>query len=257
MCLGRKSGRRRVRLGPAVALGCVLISLAAFVTAAAAYGFHRVESKVPRTSEPTIGLVPSATVVARVDGTDIPMRELQLFLGQDRAAVIADSPDAARGASYWTTLSGSTTPAQRLVASALSDAARAAVQFDAARRYGLKAPVNYEDFIAGLNAENARRAHAIATGQPIYGPRQYSEAAYLDYVLGQTAFDLAAKMVADGTLPTDSAAGGGASQPSTDYEAKIDRLVASATITTTDATQIIVNGGCLSTGECEQVQSSK
>lgn len=248
---------RRVRLWRTAALSCVVVGLAAAIGATALSRLHRSEPVARPTSERTSSLVPGATVIARVNGTGIPMRELQLFLDQDRAAVIAGSPDTAAGAAFWTGLAGSTTPAQRLVDIALADAARAAVQFDAARRYGLKAPTDYQDFVAALDAENARRAHAVAAGQPIYGPRQYSEAAYLDYLLGQTAFDLAQKMAADGALPTDGAVAGGDNQLSTAYETKIDELVASATVTTTDATKVIVNGGCLTTGECEQRGSSK
>ena len=135
---------------------------------------------------------------------------------------------------------------------ALADAARAVVQFDAARHYGLRAPADYRDFVAELDAENGRRAHAVATGQPIYGPRHYSEAAYLDYLLGQTAFDVAAKMAADGTIPADGAAAGEGGNLSAAYESRIDQLVAAATITTTEATRVIVTGDCLTAGECEQ-----
>ncbi len=67
-------------------------------------------------------------------------------------------------------------------------------------KYHLTPADSYDFFLTQLKKENQRRKHAVATHQPIYGPTQYTEANYFDYLQAQYSFDLQERMRADGTI---------------------------------------------------------
>jgi hypothetical protein len=86
----------------------------------------------------TTGASPGADdTVAMVDGVAIPVRELGVYLSQDRSGVI-DYFEQHFGThdsgSFWTTRFGGQTPTDRLEAAALADATRTTVQFALAYR---------------------------------------------------------------------------------------------------------------------------
>jgi len=178
-----------------IALGCVLL----------ASGGRSARS----TAASVAGISPqSMTTVVTVDGQGVPVRELELFLVQDRWAAFAyyqqhygDSDHSG----FWTKAYGGETPADYLKKLAVSDAERATVQFNLAHKYGLIPDPGYAAFLSSLAAQNASRAQALSQHQPIYGPEQYTETTYFAYVLSQAGISLTTTLVDHGVIPvTDS-----------------------------------------------------
>ncbi|MEO8093864.1 MAG: hypothetical protein ABI632_02915, partial [Pseudolysinimonas sp.] len=62
--------------------------------------------------------------------------------------------------------------------------------FHLAFTFGLLTDPTYATFVKSLAAENQRRRDAVAQNEPIYGPQQYSEPNYLDYMLGEFRYRL-------------------------------------------------------------------
>jgi hypothetical protein len=179
-----------------IALGCVLL----------ASGGRSARS----TAASVAGISPqSMTTVVTVDGQGVPVRELELFLVQDRWAAFAyyqqhygdsDHPG------FWTTAYGGETPADYLKKLAVSDAERATVQFNLAHKYGLIADPGYAAFLSSLAAQNASRAQALSQHQPIYGPEQYTETTYFAYVLSQAGISLTTTLVNHGVISVTNSA---------------------------------------------------
>lgn len=273
--------RRRswIVAGVAVALlSAVAFGIAGFVISHPLHASPAQATAPPAAAFPT--LEPDQPV-ATVDGIAVPMRELQIFLVKDRAAVLAryqSDPAAGTGNAFWTRPINGETPAARLTDAALADVARTTVQLELAAKHRLVADPRYSTFLTALSAENQRRRTAVAHHQAVYGPVQYSEANYLDYLIGQYAYDLEPPLEADGTLPvTDAAVAAyvmanaslfaspdgtpaGPTQPTVqaqarralvdaEYQQLVQRLALQARIVQTD-TEVIATGGCLTTGEC-------
>ena len=151
----------------------------------------------------------SMTTVITLDGQGVPVRELELFLAQDRSAAFAyyqrrygdsDHPG------FWITAYGGETPAGYLKKLAVSDAVRATVQFNLAHKYGLIPDPGYAAFLSSLAAENAGRAQALRQHQPIYGPEQYTETTYFTYVLSQACISLQTTLVGHGVISVTGSA---------------------------------------------------
>ncbi|MEO7016248.1 MAG: hypothetical protein ABI130_01725 [Leifsonia sp.] len=194
---------RPVRVVAAAAIiGLVLTALV--VSLAGWAGSHPVSQPTggesPKGTAPT-GIAGSA-VVASADGTSIPMRELQVYLDRERSAVLAQYATGGESTDerFWTTPVAGATPGARIVDAALADAVRTSVTLQLASEHGLVASADYAQFISALTTENTRRRLAVDQHQPIYGPKQYTESGYLDYLLGQYEYALGPVLAAEGTI---------------------------------------------------------
>ena len=47
--------------------------------------------------------------------------------------------------------------------------------------------ISYDGFVQNLMLENERRQQAIKKNQVVFGPAQYTEETYFEYVMGNTA----------------------------------------------------------------------
>ncbi|MEU1481073.1 hypothetical protein [Streptomyces sp. NPDC005760] len=142
----------------------------------------------PRHSRPPAAAPapPVTAVAATIDGQDIPVRELVLYLAQERSATFTHFRQkfgAEDGPEFWTTEHDGQTPAAYLRERALADVTRVTVELNLAHRQGLLADSGYDAFLRNWQAENARRRTAVTTHQVIYGPVQYTESNYFTYVL--------------------------------------------------------------------------
>jgi len=151
----------------------------------------------------------SMTTVVTVSGQGVPVRELELFLAQDRAATFAyfqqkyndnDRPG------FWTTAYGGQTPQDYLRKAAIADATRATVTLQLGRTSGLLADPSYAAFLQSLNAENAQRRQALSENQPIYGPAQFTESGYFTYVQIQLGIGITKTMISHGVIHVTDAA---------------------------------------------------
>jgi hypothetical protein len=151
----------------------------------------------------------SMVTVLTVGGQGVPVRELELFLAQDRSEAFAYYQQRygdSDGPGFWTTAYGGVTPAAYLRKLAVSDVVRATVQFTLAHKYGLIPDPSYAAFLSSLVAQNASRAQALRQHQPIYGPEQYTETTYFSYVLSQAGISLQNILVERGVIPVTNSA---------------------------------------------------
>ncbi|MET7690529.1 hypothetical protein ABZT06_21560 [Streptomyces sp. NPDC005483] len=167
----------------------------------------------PRHSRPPAAAPapPVTAVAATIDGQDVPVRELALYLTQERSAAFTHFRQkfgAEDGPDFWTTEHDGQTPAAYLRERALADVTRVTVELNLAHRQGLLADSGYDAFLHNWQAENARRRTAVATHQVIYGPVQYTESNYFTYVLNNLAAALRDRLTDTRAITTpDSALG--------------------------------------------------
>ena len=234
----------------AVSAGFIVVALLAALAVGLLGFLHSHPSSAQAAPAPTsaVARLGADEQVATVNGISIPMREFQTFLDKERAATLARYPSgssAGDGEPFWNRPVDGVTPAGYLTRTALADVVTTTVELQLAAKYKLIADPSYHSFLAAFQAENERRARAIAQRQVVYGPMKYAEANYLDYVTGEYAYELESQLVGDGTLPaTDNAQNAAA-----EYRRLIDGLASHAQVVA-QRTSIIETGGCLVTGQC-------
>jgi hypothetical protein len=197
-----RPGRGR-RYRAAAVIAVAVLTLAAVLVAALLVARH--------TGATTHSAAPPdpATVVVTVNGTGVPVGELQHFLGQERAATFAyflQHYHADDHPGFWTTRYGGQTPTDHLKKLALDDALKATVQRNLARTHGLLTDPGYPAFLTDLRTENTRRAAALAAHQPVYGPEKYSEDDYFTYQMNQIRIRLQDILVEARTIAPTGAA---------------------------------------------------
>ncbi|HTJ67138.1 MAG TPA: hypothetical protein VL551_06370 [Actinospica sp.] len=151
----------------------------------------------------------SMAVVETVDGAELPVREYELFLAQDRAETFAyfqEHYGVSDSAHFWTTAHGGQTPTAYLEKAALADATNAVVQQNLATKYGVVTGFTYSGFLAAWQAQNASRASAVAAHQVVYGPTHYSESDYFTYVSAQISEQLQTTLTDKGVIKVTDAA---------------------------------------------------
>lgn len=128
--------------------------------------------------------VSSDNVVATVNNEPISQREFERVFNNNRSRVYdyflqkygaTDSPD------FWTTPHDGQTPQAYGQQLALTELVKIKVQQILLRQNNLSPDITYGYFLKELAAENARRKQAVNTGQPVYGPVEYSENSYFEY----------------------------------------------------------------------------
>jgi hypothetical protein len=129
------------------------------------------------------------SIVATVSGVPITYREYMRSLIAVRSDII--SYFTIRGAdqgneNFWHTPIGNETPIENLKKAALERAVKYKLIQIFAKEKGIIDDIRYETFVAGLETENKRRETALANGEPIYGPKQYTEQIYYDLMIAET-----------------------------------------------------------------------
>jgi hypothetical protein len=191
---------------PYLGAGALTAAVAALVIAASTAGCG---SAAQSTQSAAWVPTDSMTTVVTVNGQGVPVRELELFLTQDRAATFAyfqqkyndnDRPG------FWTTAYGGQTPQDYLRKAAIADATRATVTLQLGRTSGLLADPGYAAFLQSLNAQNVQRRQALRENKPIYGPTQFTESGYFTYVQIQLGIGITKTLISHGVIHvTDSA----------------------------------------------------
>lgn len=133
------------------------------------------------------------TVIATVNGEPVIAAEFNRQLGLLRASVIDEfkrAYGAEFGKDFWSTEYKGETPADALKRQALDQAVAMKLQLQLAQAYGIVQGASYHDLLAELERENSRRSRAAAAGQPIYGPVQFDESAFVDFYLSKVLIQL-------------------------------------------------------------------
>ncbi|WP_373231215.1 peptidyl-prolyl cis-trans isomerase [Cohnella sp.] len=131
--------------------------------------------------------------IAFVNQEAISQKEFAFFLDQQKASVhdyfkqifgAGDSP------TFWSDSFGGEVPMNKAKQQAMDQLVKVKVQQIEAKKYGILDDASYDAFLSGLTKENERRSAAIAKGEIIYGPTQYTEHMYYGYVLSNLAIKL-------------------------------------------------------------------
>lgn len=168
-----KSGRSRMKYIWAIA-GCLVLS----VCASAAFAKEKLMPKEAVTG--------GSDAIATVDGMPIVLPEFEKAAQRQKSGVMSyfrEKYGAAQTASFWTSSFGGEVPLQMLKQQALDDAVRMKIRQRIAADEGVLGDVSYAGFVRQLEQENMRREKAAAAGEVIYGPVQYTEDAYFEYVM--------------------------------------------------------------------------
>jgi hypothetical protein len=234
----RPAGRSRVVLWIAAAAVAVL-GAGGFLT----FAVVTANAEAPIADRPA----PDATVLT-VDGVPVPFRELALYLDRDRSAIVAEyqsrGTDIASGG-FWQTPVDGVTPARRLVDTARDDVVRLHTQLRIAADAHIEAPQTYDQLVRAWQNENARRANALDKGQPVYGPQQFSESDFIDYLLGNLAQQTQTELAAQGTL-----GGGDVAARDQQYQRLVGERVGTAKVTPTALLGELPRYACVAAGSC-------
>lgn len=95
---------------------------------------------------------------------------------------------------FWTNSLGKEVPIEYAKQKTMGNIAAIMVQLQLAKENGLLTDTSYEAFIGSLKEENKRRKESIETGKVIYGPIQYSENEYFNYLLSNLIIKLKEKL---------------------------------------------------------------
>ncbi|OUS76072.1 hypothetical protein B1748_14775 [Paenibacillus sp. MY03] len=140
---------------------------------------------------------PESVIVAYVDGEPIYAAELQKSMEKERHAVamyyyhehgLEETPG------FWTSRYEGELPIERLRMKALQSVVRTKQQMMMARSKGLIEDISYPAFLKNLTKENERRKEAVKKNEVIYGPLQYTEEAYFEYVTANLLIQLQSRL---------------------------------------------------------------
>lgn len=166
--------------------------------------------------------------IATVDGVEIHVSEFQRAIDANRAGIIKyfhEKYDAAPSAAFWTTpYGGNEIPLELIKKKALEDSINQKIRQILAKEQEVLPDISYAGFIQNFNLENQRRQQAIKNHQVIFGPAQYTEEAYYEYMMANTALSVKNHLMEHDWKPSEQ-------QLITFYEANKRRLYhASATV---------------------------
>lgn len=136
-------------------------------------------------------------MIATVNGDPISIGEFNRQLGLLRASVIDEfkqTYDADYGKDFWNTRHDGATPSDVLKRRSLERAVALKIELKLAQSHGLLQGTSEADLLAEMERENQRRSEAARAGQPLYGPLQLNESAFLDFYLSKIRIALQAKL---------------------------------------------------------------
>ncbi|MCP1308171.1 peptidylprolyl isomerase [Paenibacillus tyrfis] len=123
--------------------------------------------------------------VLTINGEPVVLGEFEMVL-KDRVAEVYgyfhEKFDAQDSAEFWTKSFNGEIPLEMAKKKTLEKLKIIKTEQLLAKQYGLTDDVSYRSFKESLAEENKRRAGAVKKGQPIFGPREYSEIAYFNHV---------------------------------------------------------------------------
>ncbi|MCL2463359.1 MAG: peptidyl-prolyl cis-trans isomerase [Defluviitaleaceae bacterium] len=151
----------------------------------------------------TIG---GGTVVATVNGVPIAYGEYSMSVSSVRAGVI--SSFLAKGAdqgdpNFWTAAVDGQSPLDALKKAALDGAVHNKLIQILGQQDGLVADISYRAMQDAMKQENQRRADAVQSGQPIYGPQSYTDQVYYDLQISDLESQIQKKAQQDATFTDD------------------------------------------------------
>ncbi|REK71218.1 hypothetical protein [Paenibacillus paeoniae] len=138
--------------------------------------------------------------VAEVNGQPITAAEFTRALHQQRSAVIdyyMRTYGAEMDTDFWNTDYSGETPAHTLKELALESAVRLRLQLILAESQGIIQGSSYNELLAEMERENARRKAAQEAREPVYGPIRFDETNFPEFYISRIWNELREKLSQD------------------------------------------------------------
>ncbi len=139
-------------------------------------------------------------VIATVNGEPISIQLFQRQISLNRSVVYSyfhkkykiDNPSK-----FWTTQYDKEVPAEVIKKKAIDDCVEIKLQHILAKDKGIIPDITYKTFLENLKQENIRRKKVLTQNGVIYGPEQYTEKTYFDYIFSNMQIKLKTKLGQD------------------------------------------------------------
>lgn len=128
----------------------------------------------------------SSNAIATVNGEPIAVNEFRLFMEKNRANVYSyfkQKYGVDDSSHFWTTEINAEIPMNVLKQWAMDEATKIKVQQILGKQHGIIQDISYAAFLKEFKQENKRRQEAVEAKKVIYGPHQYDEQGYYNYIL--------------------------------------------------------------------------
>lgn len=136
-----------------------------------------------------------------VNGEKVTIREFKQRMEYDYRAVTIDYFFRNWGAQvdeeFWSKNFDGVTPREYLTEKTIENCALIKLQTLKMKEMGLINDISYQSFLRDLKTENQRRKENVQKGGIIYGPEQYSENEYFEYVFSNLRKELKEKMATE------------------------------------------------------------
>jgi hypothetical protein len=136
-------------------------------------------------------------IVATVNSFPISLKEYQFCEKKCKASIIQDFQTTYKlkyDENFWNLSSIKPTPTEALKKKAFVSVVELKIQQELARELGLIQDFSYKTFLTNLQAENKRRFDALQNKQVVFGPEQYSEENYFDYLFTNLVIQIKKKL---------------------------------------------------------------
>ncbi|MDR6551672.1 hypothetical protein [Paenibacillus qinlingensis] len=128
------------------------------------------------------------TSIAMVNGSVITSQEFKGELDKQRTSVIDyfyRTKGVNYGKNFWETDYHGENPEEMAKQRALDEIIRLKIELELAEHHGLIQGTSYEDLLHEMDKENKRRLAAVKAREPIYGPVQLDESAFMTYYISK------------------------------------------------------------------------
>ena len=136
-----------------------------------------------------------------VNGEPVTIREFKQRMEYDYRAVTIDyfarNWNAQVDEEFWGKRFRDITPREYLAERTIENCALIKIQTLKMKEMGIINDISYQSFLSDLEVENQRRKETVQKGGIIYGPEQYSENEYFEYVFSNLRKELKEKMATE------------------------------------------------------------
>jgi len=146
-------------------------------------------------------------VIGTVNSVPVTLRELKMSEDKCKPQVIQEFKSRYNlpfDAGFWNNTDLKPSPSEVLRSKAFNAAIERKIQQQLAQKLGLTTDISYKSFYRELISENNRRKKAVSNHQIIYGPVQFSEVNYYDYLFSNLILKLKKVLAKDSFNLSDS-----------------------------------------------------
>ena len=146
-------------------------------------------------------------VIGTVNSVPLTLRELKMSEDKCKPQVIQEFKSRYNlpfDAGFWNNTDLKPSPSEVLRSKAFNAAIDRKIQQQLAQKMGLITDISYKSFYRELISENNRRKKAVSNHQIIYGPVQFSEVNYYDYLFSNLILKLKKVLAKDSFNLSDS-----------------------------------------------------